>query len=169
MAPDNSVPFKLIFLDEADALTPDAQGALGRIMEQYAGTCRFILSCNYSSKIIEPIQSRCAVFRFRPLAEDQILEMVQEVAEARLSLEDDGAAAVVHVAIGDLRRAITALQGRCLAIEQDHPGPRLRDHGHGPRRSCMHTSGAARRTASNQRGGRCTPSSTASGSLARTS
>ena len=111
MAPDNSVPFKLIFLDEADALTPDAQGALRRIMEQYAGTCRFILSCNYSSKIIEPIQSRCAVFRFRPLAEDQILEMVQEVAEAEgLSLEDDGAAAVVHVAIGDLRRAITALQ-----------------------------------------------------------
>ena len=51
-------------------------------MEQYAGTCRFILSCNYSSKIIEPIQSRCAVFRFRPLAEDQILEMVQEVAES---------------------------------------------------------------------------------------
>ena len=111
MAPDNSVPFKLIFLDEADALTPDAQGALRRIMEQYAGTCRFILSCNYSSKIIEPIQSRCAVFRFRPLAEDQILEMVQEVAEVEgLSLEDDGAAAVVHVAIGDLRRAITALQ-----------------------------------------------------------
>ena len=111
MAPDKSVPFKLIFLDEADALTPDAQGALRRIMEQYAGTCRFILSCNYSSKIIEPIQSRCAVFRFRPLAEDQILEMVQEVAEAEgLSLEEDGAAAVVHVAIGDLRRAITALQ-----------------------------------------------------------
>ena len=111
MAPDKSVPFKLIFLDEADALTPDAQGALRRIMEQYAGTCRFILSCNYSSKIIEPIQSRCAIFRFRPLAEDQILEMVQEVAEAEgLSLEDDGAAAVVHVAIGDLRRAITALQ-----------------------------------------------------------
>ena len=111
MAPDKSVPFKLIFLDEADALTPDAQGALRRIMEQYAGTCRFILSCNYSSKIIEPIQSRCAVFRFRPLAEDQILEMVQEVAEAEgLSLEAEGAAAVVHVAIGDLRRAITALQ-----------------------------------------------------------
>ena len=77
-------------------------------MEQYAGTCRFILSCNYSSKIIEPIQSRCAVFRFRPLAEDQILEMVQEVAESEeLVLEDDGAAAVVHVASGDLRRAIT--------------------------------------------------------------
>ena len=80
-------------------------------MEQYAGTCRFILSCNYSSKIIEPIQSRCAVFRFRPLAEDQILEMILEVSEREgLDLSDEGATAVVHVALGDLRRAITALQ-----------------------------------------------------------
>jgi len=111
MAPDQNVPFKLIFLDEADALTADAQGALRRIMEQYAGTCRFILSCNYSSKIIEPIQSRCAVFRFRPLAEDQILEMILEVsAREGLDLSDEGATAVVHVALGDLRRAITALQ-----------------------------------------------------------
>ena len=111
MAPDQKTPFKLIFLDEADALTADAQGALRRIMEQYAGTCRFILSCNYSSKIIEPIQSRCAVFRFRPLAEDQILEMILEVADLEgLDMDEDGAAAVVHVALGDLRRAITALQ-----------------------------------------------------------
>jgi replication factor C small subunit len=74
--------FKVIFLDEADALTADAQGALRRIMEQYAETCRFILSCNYSSKIIEPIQSRCAVFRFRPLADDQVRMQIQAVAKS---------------------------------------------------------------------------------------
>ena len=88
-APSPGTTFKVIFLDEADALTPDAQGALRRIMEQNSQTCRFILSCNYSSKVIEPIQSRCAVFRFRPLAEDQILEMVTSVAASEgISLDD---------------------------------------------------------------------------------
>ena len=103
--------FKVIFLDEADALTADAQGALRRIMEQYAETCRFILSCNYSSKIIEPIQSRCAVFRFRPLADDQVRMQIQSVAESEnIQLDEDACEAIVHVSLGDLRRAITALQ-----------------------------------------------------------
>jgi len=110
-APLGGATFKVIFLDEADALTPDAQGALRRIMEQYSATCRFILSCNYSSKIIEPIQSRCAVFRFRPIASDQVAEEVRKIAAAEdIELDDDACDAIVHVSLGDLRKAITALQ-----------------------------------------------------------
>ena len=103
--------FKIIFLDEADALTNDAQGALRRIMEQYAETCRFILSCNYSSKIIEPIQSRCAVFRFRPLAESDVNSQVHHVATIeKVNLSDDAAEALTRISQGDLRKALTALQ-----------------------------------------------------------
>ncbi|MDC0045772.1 replication factor C small subunit [Candidatus Poseidoniales archaeon] len=110
-APVPGTSFKVIFLDEADALTPDAQGALRRIMEQNSQTCRFILSCNYSSKIIEAIQSRCAVFRFRPLAGDQVGEMINSVAASEdISLEKEASDAIVHVSLGDLRKAITALQ-----------------------------------------------------------
>ncbi|MBT4961266.1 MAG: replication factor C small subunit [Euryarchaeota archaeon] len=110
-APIPGTLFKVIFLDEADALTPDAQGALRRIMEQNAATCRFILSCNYSSKIIEPIQSRCAVFRFRPIADDQVKDMIVSVAEREgINLHPEAADAIVHVSLGDLRKAITSLQ-----------------------------------------------------------
>ncbi len=110
-SPLGGATFKVIFLDEADALTADAQGALRRIMEQYSQTCRFILSCNYSSKVIEPIQSRCAVFRFRPLADDQISGQIVEIAKLeKVTLEDDAVEAIVHVSLGDMRRAITALQ-----------------------------------------------------------
>ena len=110
-APYGDAKFKIIFLDEADALTHDAQGALRRIMEQYAETCRFILSCNYSSKIIEPIQSRCAVFRFRPLADAEVLDQVKHVAKSeKVKLDDETAEALVRISQGDLRKAITALQ-----------------------------------------------------------
>ena len=109
--PFGKAEFKVIFLDEADALTHDAQGALRRIMEQYAETCRFILSCNYSSKIIEPIQSRCAVFRFRPLSDADVHDQVILVAQAEeVGLEEDGAQALVRISQGDLRKALTALQ-----------------------------------------------------------
>ncbi|MEK6968964.1 MAG: replication factor C small subunit, partial [Nanoarchaeota archaeon] len=78
-------PFKLIYLDESDALTREAQQALRRTMENYTKTCRFILSCNYSSKIIDPIQSRCAVFRFKPLTKEEITEVI-----IRITKEEQG-------------------------------------------------------------------------------
>ena len=110
-SPYGGASFKIIFLDEADALTNDAQGALRRIMEQYAETCRFILSCNYSSKIIEPIQSRCAVFRFRPLSDADVTSQVHHVAkEEQVKLTDDAAEALTRISQGDLRKALTALQ-----------------------------------------------------------
>jgi len=110
MAPIGS-DFKVIFLDEADALTSDAQAALRRTMEMYTRTCRFILSCNYSSKIIEPIQSRTAVFSFRPLRPEDVRQYLGRIAEKEgLKLEEDGIDAIVYVAQGDLRKATNALQ-----------------------------------------------------------
>ena len=103
--------FKIIFLDEADALTSDAQSALRRTRENYTRTARFILSCNYSSRIIEPIQSRCAVFRFRPLKPEAIEEYLNRIAKKEgLKITNDGLEALIYVAQGDLRKAINSLQ-----------------------------------------------------------
>lgn len=103
--------FKIIFLDEADALTNDAQSALRRTMEMYANNCRFILSCNYSSRIIEPIQSRCVVFRFSPLGDDDVKVLLKKVAEKEgLSINEDALDAICYIAQGDLRRALNVLQ-----------------------------------------------------------
>lgn len=106
------VPFKAIFLDEADALTPDAQQALRRTMEKYSGNTRFILSCNYSSRIIEPIQSRCAVFRFARLSEAELKKIIENVAGGeKLKVDGKAVEALVYVSEGDARKAINALQG----------------------------------------------------------
>jgi replication factor C small subunit len=103
--------FKIIFLDEADSLTGDAQAALRRTMERYTQTCRFILSCNYSSKIIEPIQSRCAVFRFRPLGIADVKYSLMRVATAEhVQVTEDGLDAICELALGDLRKATNILQ-----------------------------------------------------------
>ncbi len=109
--PMGGARFKIIFLDEADALTADAQNALRRTMEKYASTARFILSCNYSSKIIEPIQSRCALFRFKPLSEDQIKERLKYIADNEgLKITEEALNALVYISEGDMRRAINTLQ-----------------------------------------------------------
>jgi len=113
--PIGDVPYKLILLDESDALTHDAQHALRRTMEMYTHTARFILDCNYSSRIIEPIQSRCAVFRFRRLAEKDITTMLKRIARAeKLTLDEDGIKAIIYVSEGDMRRAINVLQAAAM-------------------------------------------------------
>ncbi|MBN2458467.1 replication factor C small subunit [Candidatus Woesearchaeota archaeon] len=105
------VPFKIIYLDECDALTKEAQQALRRTMENYTQTCRFILSCNYSSKIIDPIQSRCTVFRFKPLSRDEIFEIIENIISSEgLKMDDDAKEAVYNVSDGDCRRAENILQ-----------------------------------------------------------
>jgi replication factor C small subunit len=113
--PLGEASFKILFLDEADALTTDAQAALRRTMESYAQTCRFILSCNYSSKIIDPIQSRCAIYRFKPLGADAIKEEIRRIAgKENLTVTAKAMDAIVYIAQGDMRKAINALQGAAI-------------------------------------------------------
>jgi len=110
-----NVPFKLIFLDEGDALTSDAQHALRRTMESTSSVTRFIISCNYSSKVIEPIQSRCAVYRFLPLQEAGVKKMIGYISEKEgLKIDDEAYDALFYVSEGDLRKAINLLQGCSL-------------------------------------------------------
>jgi len=107
--------YRIIFLDEADALTSDAQSALRRTMEQFSNNVRFILSCNYSSQIIDPIQSRCAVFRFSPLSDDAVEGQVRQIADLEgIELTDEGVDALVYVADGDMRAAINGLQAAAV-------------------------------------------------------
>lgn len=105
------VPFKIIYLDECDALTKEAQQALRRTMENYTQTTRFILSCNYSSKIIDPIQSRCTVFRFKPLMKEEMFEILEKIASfEKLSMDESAKDALFEVSGGDCRRAENLLQ-----------------------------------------------------------
>lgn len=107
----SNADFRLIFLDEADALTSDAQAALRRTMEQFSGNVRFILSCNYSSQIIEPLQSRCTIYRFTPLSDQAVEEQVREIIEEEdITITEDAIEAVVYASDGDMRRAINGLQ-----------------------------------------------------------
>jgi replication factor C small subunit len=105
------VPFKIIYLDECDALTREAQQALRRTMENYTQTCRFILSCNYSSKIIDPIQSRCTVFRFKPLPKEDIYKIIEKISGAEdLSVDAKTKEALYELSQGDCRRLENIMQ-----------------------------------------------------------
>jgi len=105
------IPYKVLILDEADNMTGDAQQALRRTMEKFTETCRFILIANYSGKIIEPIQSRCAPFRFTYLSKEDQDKYLKGIAEKeKVKLLDKGLEAIFEVSGGDLRRAINTLQ-----------------------------------------------------------
>jgi replication factor C small subunit len=114
--PPPGVPFKVLILDEADNMTSFAQQALRRTMENFTRNCRFILICNYSNKIILPIQSRCAMFRFSKLAPSDIIARVRYVAECEhVVTTPEGMDALEYVSNGDLRRAVNYLQA-CSTI-----------------------------------------------------
>lgn len=109
--PPSEIPFKILILDEADNMTSPAQQALRRTMEKYTKNCRMILICNYSNKIIPPIQSRCVVFRFSSLGNDDIKNRIKYVAnQENITLTTGGLNALVDVSRGDCRRAINYLQ-----------------------------------------------------------
>ena len=104
-------PFKLIILDEADEMTSDAQTALRRIIEDTAQYCRFILIANNISKIIEPIQSRCATFKFTTIPEDDVISRLGEIAKKeKVKADKKGLKAIYDYSEGDLRHAINLMQ-----------------------------------------------------------
>lgn len=107
----SGVQFGLVILDESDEMTKDAQTALRRIMETASRTCRFILICNYQSGIIEPIQSRCSVFRFRQLEETDATSYLDRICKSEKIVADPKVLRrILELSEGDLRRAVNYLQ-----------------------------------------------------------
>lgn len=113
------VPFKIIFLDECDALTREAQQALRRTMENYTKTCRFLLSCNFASKIIDPIHSRCVSFKFKPLQKEEIFSIIDKIAkDEKFKIDTKAKEALFSVTKGDCRKLENVLQSSA-AVSQD--------------------------------------------------
>jgi len=116
--PMGEYSFKILFLDESDQLTDDAQHAFRRVMEQFSVTCRFILAANYSNRIIEPIQSRCAVFRFKPLSKVHVIQYLKRIADNEgLEVDDQAYEVIYDFSEGDMRKAINILQA-CASISK---------------------------------------------------
>lgn len=104
-------PWKIIILDEADTMTHDSQFALRRIMEQYSKITRFCIICNYHNKIIDPIISRCSLFRFKPIDSDEIIKKLQYICtKENLNCTDKSLKKIIEISRGDLRKAISLLQ-----------------------------------------------------------
>ncbi len=110
-------PFKIIVLDEADSMTQDAQSALRRTMETYSKMTRFCLVCNYVTRIIDPLASRCSKFRFKSLDQGNAVKRVSDIAKLEgVKLDEGVAEELVRVADGDLRKAITFLQSAARLV-----------------------------------------------------
>ncbi|MBI2673604.1 replication factor C small subunit [Candidatus Woesearchaeota archaeon] len=113
------IPFKICILDEADSLTKEAQQALRRTMEDFSNTCRFCLIANYSSKIIDPIQSRCAVFRFKPLTKDEVEQIIKKIAsEEKIKLDKNVTGILYDISEGDVRKLENIMQS-CSSISDE--------------------------------------------------
>ncbi|XP_064612888.1 replication factor C subunit 5-like [Liolophura sinensis] len=111
--------FKIVILDEADAMTQDAQNALRRVIEKFTENTRFCIICNYLSKIIPAIQSRCTRFRFGPLTTDQMVPRLEHVvSEEQIKVTEDGMKSVVTLASGDMRKALNILQSTSMAFDE---------------------------------------------------
>ena len=109
----SKAPYKILFLDEADSMTPDAQLALRPLMEKFSHNCRFIIGCNYVEKIIQPIISRCKVYKFRPVDKTSIIKRLRYVAEKEnifVSMSEQDLEGLAEHSRGDMRKAINDLQ-----------------------------------------------------------
>ena len=105
------IPYKIICLDEADSLTKDAQQALRRTMEKYSKTCRFILACNEVSKIIDPIQSRCVIFKFKPLSKEAIINLINKIKkDEKLEIDEKNSDLLYEISKGDVRKLTNIIQ-----------------------------------------------------------
>jgi len=131
--------FKLVILDEADAMTQDAQNALRRIMEKYTENTRFCLICNYLSKIIPAIQSRCTRFRFGPLPNNLIMPRLEHlIQEEKINVTEDGKKALVDLAGGDMRKVLNVLQSASMAFKKVNEEAIYLCCGHPLRRDIQH-------------------------------